>query len=927
MRTALRPLLLSFFVGSFISLGVQAQSTELQDDLISVQNLDRVNQLIDYNKNDSALIFLEPIWEQLVEQELTESPFAMQVQLAQARILEQDHLHSDAILLFNQLKAKSKAREQWGTYVNTCFSLAHFYDKMYRKQRSKEHLDLAQNAITQHQLDSLKPSLFIRQAFWNYSFRQHPDSVKYYLQKALSIAKDTTITSPGLLYSWYHLKAATVFQREYKEAFEWYQKAVAMAKKLNDPVRMSATWHEMSKIVTMKEAFTYNDSTIQACYRAIANGHERIHTLHKAYTLRAQFLKGAGQLDSAFYYLNKGLRQELAYNQQQQFERVAEIDASYQDEQKTAKLEEQTRIILYDRRIRYLLIAIIIITLSLAIGLTYGLYIRKITLQKLADKNRLIQEQTEQLKSLDAAKSRFFANVSHELRTPLTLILGPVKTILKSNTLDNRNFTLLTMVRQNAQSLMQLVSSILDLSRMEHSKLKLEEQAESLFPLVRRIISSFESHAQREGIELTFDYQVEEGLQLQLDRIKLQNMLNNLLSNAIKFTPSGGQINVTVQDKTNAILFSVKDTGRGITPNDLPHVFDRFYQSEEENVPTEGGTGIGLAFCKELATVMEGKIWVESQPGAGSTFFVELPRKEVLGVPAELEEELPEIPVTLSVNGKPDQSNAATFVEDGRLTILVVEDNYSLRDYLTTILEPHYKVVCATNGKEALKLLGGESNGNQGTICDPSLIISDVMMPFMDGFQLMEILKSDDRYKHLPLIMLTARADIRDKLKALRIGVDDYLLKPFDEQELLVRISNLLENFMLRKELVNGDSLSPKEIPAISKQDYQWLETFETYIQQNLSNERMNVPEIAHQFAMSESSLLRQLKYLTGLTPAKYLQEMRLDKARQLLEQHVYNSVSKVAQVVGYSDARSFTRNFKKRYGMSPSEFVRTGKG
>jgi YesN/AraC family two-component response regulator len=309
---------------------------------------------------------------------------------------------------------------------------------------------------------------------------------------------------------------------------------------------------------------------------------------------------------------------------------------------------------------------------------------------------------------------------------------------------------------------------------------------------------------------------------------------------------------------------------------------------------------------------MGGKIWVESEVKVGSTFYIELPRKEVLGVPKEEEMDKVEVDATILLEDEAykDSNNG------NRPTIMIVEDNYSLRDYLSTILNPYYEIIPARNGEEALNLLN--DNGK------PSLIISDVMMPVMDGFQLMEQLKADERYNRIPLIMLTARADIKDKLKALRIGVDDYLLKPFDEEEVLVRIGNLLENYNARKEMQVENKTPEKETPAMSQQDRQWLETFEAYIQENLSNEMINVAELARHFTMSESSLLRQLKYLTGLTPAKYLLEMRLDKARQMLEQRVYNSVHQVANEVGYQDARSFSRSFKKRFGKLPSAYLKT---
>ncbi len=592
-------------------------------------------------------------------------------------------------------------------------------------------------------------------------------------------------------------------------------------------------------------------------------------------------------------------------------------------EAKNKELELQVK----SDQLRTSVFAIVFAFLLVALTLI-GLYIQRQGKKKIAEQYNLIQQQTEQLKSLDAAKSRFFANVSHELRTPLALIFGPLKTVLKSGTLDNRNFTILKKAQQSSEDLLKLVASILDLSKLEHGKLKLRESTEPIFPLVQRIVSNFESFAERSGTDLIFNYKAEKNLRLEIDREKVETMLNNLLSNAIKFTPKGGKVSVTVEDKGNALLLVVKDTGRGISQNDLPKIFNRFYQTEEKNAPAEGGTGIGLALCQELAHLMRGSIKAESTLGEGSTFFVEIPRKEVMGtssveVPTGLEE---------SKNLANEQTvNAPLVVETNKnadplshlSTILVVEDNHSLRDYLSTILGIQYHVLTAENGKEALELLQDhiDPSSADNDVPPPSLIISDLMMPIMDGFQLLDKLKSDSMFSHLPVVMLTARADIKDKLKALRIGVDDYILKPFDDEELMVRIENLLKNQATRNMVVAEDH-ETNELPTTSEEDRLWLEGFEAYVDQNIADIQLSVPSLSEHFAMSGSSLLRQLKRLTGLTPAKYLQEIRLEQGRQLLETRTYNSISRVANEVGYADARSFSRTFKKRYGKSPSEFL-----
>lgn len=546
--------------------------------------------------------------------------------------------------------------------------------------------------------------------------------------------------------------------------------------------------------------------------------------------------------------------------------------------------------------------------------------IKKATTQIEKDK-QTIEIQAEELRQLDKVKSRFFANVSHELRTPLTLMLGPISSAINSGQLNNRNFTLLKKAQQGGKDLLKLVASILDLSKMESGKMELHEKPELLFKLTRRIASAFESHAQSEGIEFEFNYQGEPHLQINLDKEKLETILNNLLSNAIKFTPKNGEISVNIADLSNVIKITVADTGRGIHPDDVPNVFNRFYQSSQPDAPTEGGTGIGLALSQELVHLMGGKIGVTSELGVGTSFLLELPRKEVLGTiqsapPVPKEEHQSAITESSTQIAALTDSGSPRAGGKREQTVLIVEDNHSLRDYIKTILEPHYQVLTAENGKIALEVLHSHPATHT-----PHLILSDIMMPVMDGYQLLNKIKSHETFQHLPIVMLTARADIQDKLKALRIGVDDYLLKPFIEDELLARIDNLLRNAAERYKFI-AQYEPEKTYPTISAEDKIWLEKVENYIRENIASDMLSIPNLAHEFAMSESSLRRQLKRLTGLSPVKYLQEFKLNAARQLLENHTYNTVTKVADQVGYADAGAFARVFKKRFGKSPSEYL-----
>ena len=580
-----------------------------------------------------------------------------------------------------------------------------------------------------------------------------------------------------------------------------------------------------------------------------------------------------------------------------------------------------------------------IFTSIIVISLSY--YAAKSRTDKLIfeKEKELLQIRTQELQQLDQLKSRFFANISHELRTPLTLILSPINSILKRDRLDHRDFTFAKLIQQNAHSLLKRANEILDLTKMESGKMDLKEEKVILYPILKRIIANFESLADSEGIQLHFQYQADEYLQIELDADKFEKIVQNLLVNAIKFTPNGGKIIVDFQDAASHFILKIIDNGRGINPKDLPYIFDPYFQSLIPNAPAEGGTGIGLALCKEFAQLMKGKLSVESTLKAGSTFIFKFPKKEILGqvqstaIEAMGLKEAPDFtqPIDLQsdrvLNEKAAISNGE---ESAQPCILIVEDNFSLRQYLQTLLVPNYQTITAQNGRKAWEYLNSDNP-------KPALILSDIMMPEMDGYQLLEKLKTSDRFRHIPVIMLTAKAGLEDKLKALRIGVDDYMLKPFEEEELFARIENILANQSARKSLVGGH-LKFQKTKAIKSQpgkptavlspplemtaeDARWLEQLENKVTEELSNLQFGVQHLADALNISTRQLQRRIRQLTGLSPQQYIQEARLIHARNMLESRRFDSVKAVALEIGLQNVGYFGQLYKKRFGKLPSEY------
>ncbi len=756
-------------------------------------------------------------------------------------------------------------------------------------------------------------------------------------------------------------------QNKLVEAERFYQKTLRLCEA--EPSR----WLEIQVLHSLSDLeWERGNSTMAKSYLEKAQGKaeklELDDLLAANYERKAKIAEAEQRFGDALAYIKKQQfhkdrfkAQSAGFNPQSYFLQQEK------DQLAIEKKNQELELRLKKSQLRNALI-ITLLVLLLAGGLLVGMNKQRKAKQELATQNALIQQQAEQLKSLDAAKSRFFANVSHELRTPLTLVLSPIKSLLKENELTEKQTRLVQTAHNSGKELQQLVNEILDLQKLEVGKMELNEKPTTLAPFFGNYAAQFQSLADRKPIDFLFKTNLDNQLTAIIDQEKCRQIIYNLLSNAFKFTPAGGEIkvNIGMRDEETGmhakvgssltphpsyLVISVSDTGPGIHPEDLPHVFDRFFQTTRPDKPAEGGTGIGLALCHEYAKLFGGKIEVASSPGKGSTFRVAFPVKVVESPPsAGL--------VPMARDGSPQSDElgmaavAAVAKEyvpnpvtsgDAKPTILVVEDNPQLQDYIRLLLEEKYNVLSVENGQAALELINGKWKiENDGANLDAQfsifnylressisqfLILSDLMMPVMDGYQLLERLKSDGATRHIPVIMLTARAELDDRLKALRIGVDDYLTKPFDEEELLVRIENLLANSKNRQsEKPNLNLSATGEVvavgPMVSEPDRVWLESFEAFVQKNMANETLNIPFLAFEFAMSESTLLRQLKRLTGLSPLQYLQEVRLDQARRLLENRSYNSIAKVADKVGYSDARSFSRSFKQRFGKLPSDFL-----
>lgn len=526
------------------------------------------------------------------------------------------------------------------------------------------------------------------------------------------------------------------------------------------------------------------------------------------------------------------------------------------------------------------------------------------------------------LKELDAVKTRLYTNLTHAFRTPLTIILGMTEQVQQKA--DSQLMPPLNQIQRSGQELLGLVNRLLDLSKLENHTLQLDLQQGDIVSFIHYITTAFHTYAS--GKDLSLDFNSEMGsLIMDYDAEQIQQVMSNLISNAIKFTPPGGQISISLSQIEDQLKIQVKDTGIGIDAEELPRIFDRFYQALSTADQRRPGTGIGLAHTREVVRLMEGRVTVDSSPGQGATFSVFLPirknvatRKLQSGSPLEHRPVLSHHAIDTAHGAAPALSPAAERdTGSEQPLLLVIEDHPEVASYLQTCLRDHYRLAFATDGQD------GIDKAIQHT---PDIIISDVMMPKKNGFEVCQVLKQDERTSHIPIILLTARADADSRLTGLETGADAYLAKPFNRRELLVRLENMLGNQQkirahFARKFANGFTHPAiNEVPpSVNEIEDSFIERVRTIVEDNYKNEDFALPQLCREMSMSRSQLYRKMKALINTSPSDFIRSYRLEKARQLLSNEE-TTVSEAAWQSGFKDVAHFSKLFLEAFGYSPSQ-------
>ena len=533
----------------------------------------------------------------------------------------------------------------------------------------------------------------------------------------------------------------------------------------------------------------------------------------------------------------------------------------------------------------------------------YAFYINR----KMRQANRKLISLNAEMKEVTAQKLQFFTNVSHEVRTPLTLILAPLDRLIISLR-ESPYASDLGLIQKNANRLLRVINQILDFRKVEGKQEKLAVREIDLVPFVGEIKSYFDSMASVRAISYTFTSSIKQ-CTLWIDPDLLERVFFNLLSNAFKFTPEGGSVRIELTEEGDRVFIQVIDTGSGIRPANLPHLFDRFY-TEDRSM----GTGIGLHLVKEYIHMHGGEIHVESEPGQRTTFTVCLRKGKAHFEDSDLME--------TSVSHQAYEASRLDDSETHKMlsktypyTILITEDDDEVRCFLERELSPHFKTRTAANGKDALRVLEEE---------EISLVVSDVMMPEMNGFELCRMIKSQLPFSHIPVILLTALTDERQRIFGITGGADDYIQKPFHTDYVKIKIIHLLqERQKLRERLLEklrDNKLLLSEPEKVESIDDAFLRKFAEQIEAVYADPEYNVEKLSETLGLSRGHLHRKIKELTGTAPVEFLRTYRLNKATQLLRQNAY-TVSEVAYRTGFSSPAYFSKCFKAVYGVTPTEY------
>ena len=741
------------------------------------------------------------------------------------------------------------------------------------------------------------------------STRQKNDTAFIYYEKALALTAEHPITK-------FHVSQALsnigelYLEADPDKAYAYFKRALTSAEETHNKSAEAKIMVNMGRVSLLNKQ--YRDAEMylkQSLTLARDLGLKRV--IRHAYMALSELNVQKGNTTEALKYMQAyyDVRDSLLNGSKTR--QIVELEKHYESE----KQQQKIQLLEQEKEIQSiwtssLIVGSLLLTISLVI-------IYRLEKQRSTKARQLLDAQhslNEKLKETDTMKSRFFANLSHEFRTPLSLILGPVEAQLRKNKLPPAEMKNLMVIRRNADRLLALVNQLLDLSKLDAKKMELLIKPGNLMEFAELLTASFDSMAEDKGIQFVKNISGSE-IPVGFDPDKLEKIVSNILFNAFKFTPAEGKVIFSmymVEGEKKEVIISVADTGKGIPAEEQSNIFSPFYQLKYNSEDNHPGTGLGLSLVNELVKLYNGTINLTSEPEKGTRVTVVLP---LFDSREESENVYPSggRDTILFDTEERDDDNAANFLIEKADRILIVEDNAALRNFIASGFVDRFTMLTAKDGVQGLE---------QAREYVPDIIISDVMMPLMNGLDFTSRIKVDERTSHIPVILLTAKADAASKIEGLNEGADDYLAKPFSMEELQLRVANLIDqrNRLAAKLKVD---LARQKTTAVREQslDEKFMRKVRSAIEANIGNSFFGVEMLAEEVNLSRAQLFRKLKALINMSPRDLINDIRLQRAAQLIRAKTDN-VGQIGYSVGFSEQSYFAKRFRKKYGVSPSEYA-----
>ena len=771
------------------------------------------------------------------------------------------------------------------------------------------------------------------------NIRKQPDmAIPYYLQTL----DYNCVKCPRSFHNRLHVKLGDAFREKgnYNQAIHYYNKSYENAVGLNSCRELAITSSKFAYAYLAMQQYSSAEKWALDALNSAMNCDVPSALLH-AYEVLENVYSKSKKHEKAHLYLSKYQQLNDSLNNQERVQELTQLQSRFELERlekiKRKELMEQRAIadekIAHQKFIRNLFILGFIIV-SILVFITFKIYRKKkkyydilqkqneeinniskeleIRLQENIEQRQNIEEMSHKVHEADQMKLRFYTNLSHELLTPLTLITGPASYLMESSGIaENKK---LKLIYDNAEKLKQMVQQLLDLRKLDIQNIEPKPKRSDIVQCIQQTTSSFSDIAQKHNLSLYFQASHSK-IETEFDSDIIQKILNNLLSNAIKYTEPYGKIHVRVILDNHQLQLSVLDTGIGIPGSQINQIFQRFYRASNYSSTQASGTGIGLAITRELTELLNGTIEVESEENVGSKFTVRihLSNIENVVVTGEIKNELAHAYYDNKNDEQENDEPENTASEDSRKkSLLIIDDNNEIVSFVADIMSDEYNIITAINGKQGLEYC---------TEHLPDLVISDIMMPLLNGIEMCEQLKNDERTSHIPIILLTAYDNDDRRLESLKSAADDYMPKPFEPKLLKEKVRNLIQ---IRENLIEKYSrnfvFAPSDI-NVESLDEKFLKKTRDIIEENLSNSEFDVELLASSLGVSKVQLYRKLKALTNCSANQLIRNMRLMRAAQLLQQSGMN-VSEILFEVGFSNRSYFTQCFREMFGKTPSEFA-----